>query len=90
MRRSVIILLFLLLALFSFLQFQCAGPGTVTVGVGVGVAGPWAGPYGYPGGGTVWVGRPVGTVYYRLEPLNQQSNELVENSISNQPIAVGN
>lgn len=89
MKRSVIFLHFLLLLILLLLQFRCA-PGTVTVGVGVGVAGPWAGPYGYPGGGTVWVGRPVGTVYYHLDPVNQEVKALVENSITNQPVAVGN
>jgi hypothetical protein len=89
MKRSVIIILFSLLAILSFLPTGCA-PGTVTVGVGVGVAGPWAGPYGYPGGGAVWVGRPVGTVYYHLDPLNQVNQELVENNLINQQIAVGN
>ena len=87
MKRSVIIILFSLLAILSFVPSGCA-PGTVTVGVGVGVAGPWAGPYGYPGGGTVWVGRPVGTVYYRINPLNQEGKELVENGVTNQPVEV--
>jgi len=87
MKRSVIIILFSLLAILSFVPSGCA-PGTVTVGVGVGVAGPWAGPYGYPGSGTVWVGRPVGTVYYRINPLNQEGKELVENGVTNQPVEV--
>ena len=87
MKRSAIIILFSLLAILSFVPSGCA-PGTVTVGVGVGVAGPWAGPYGYPGGGTVWVGRPVGTVYYRINPLNQEGKELVENGVTNQPVEV--
>ena len=87
MKRSVSIILFSLSAILSFVPSGCA-PGTVTVGVGVGVAGPWAGPYGYPGGGTVWVGRPVGTVYYRINPLNQEGKELVENGVTNQPVDV--
>jgi len=82
MKRSVIIILFSLLAILSFLPSGCA-PGTVTVGVGVGVAGPWAGPYGYPGGGTVWVGRPVGTVYYHLDPVNPDGREFVDINTTN-------
>ena len=62
---------------------NCAGPGTVSVGVGVGVGGPWVGgpyggPYGPPGG-TIWVGRPVGPVYYYQEPIKESGNEFVQN-----------
>jgi hypothetical protein len=89
MKRSITFLFFSLLVILSNSQFQCAAPGTVTVGVGVGVAGPWAGPYGYPGG-TVWVGRPVGPVYYHLDPFDQYGEELVNISLDNPPIVTGN
>lgn len=59
---------------------NCGGQGTVRVGVGVGVGGPWTGPYGYPGGGTVWIGGPVGQpVYYHLDPPEEEGREWVEN-----------
>ena len=89
MKKFITLVLFMFLAILSLSQFQCAAPGTVTVGVGVGVAGPWAGPYGYPGG-TVWVGRPVGTVYYHLDPFSQDGLEFVEKSVDDKPIAVSN
>jgi hypothetical protein len=77
--------IFILITILSaFLFSQCGPPGTVTVGVGVGVGGPWVGgPYGgpYGPGGTVWVGRPIGPVYYYQEPLEDSGIEFVDNII---------
>lgn len=70
-----IVLTITMTSLFMIL-FNCAGPGHVTVGVGVGVAGPWVGPYGYPGG-TIWVGRPLTPVYYPNQLLENKGTELV-------------
>jgi len=72
-----------LMVITLILISNCGGPGTMTVGVGVGVGGPWVGgpyggPYGAPGG-TIWVGRPVGPVYYYQEPLEGSGIELVDN-----------
>jgi hypothetical protein len=73
-----------LIVLTLIILSNCAGPGTVSVGVGVGVGGPWVGgpygggPYGPPGG-TIWVGRPIGPVYYYQEPLEDNGIELVNN-----------
>ena len=49
--------------------------GPVGVGVGVGVPGPWiGGPYP---GGTVWVGRPMPPVYYKVDPKQDTQKEYV-------------
>ena len=76
--RTTLTVIFLIFTLSIFIG--CGGPGTVSVGVGVGVGGPWVGPYGYPGGGTVWIGGPVGQpVYYHLDPVQEEGREWVEN-----------
>jgi nicotinamide mononucleotide (NMN) deamidase PncC len=84
MKKSIKYFVLLTLIITAFMVLSCAGPGTVSVGVGVGVAGPWVGPagprggpYGRPGG-TIWIGRPVTPVYYRINPLQDTGREFVD------------
>ena len=69
--KPVVFIIFII----SIIVLSCA-PSHVSVGVGVGVPGPWiGGPYPV---GTVWVGRPMPPIYYKVDPKQDSQKEYVK------------
>jgi hypothetical protein len=75
MKNRLIKLVLFIIFNISIIILNCA-PSHVSVGVGVGVPGPWiGGPYP---GGTVWIGRPVPPVYYKVDPTQDIEKNYVK------------